>query len=475
MKEPIVPPSRLQAARERLTPNSRPLDLTDVVCRELESRGFLSPEPRVLTTLFETLYFTSLRTEEGSTLTCHVIWLDPTDPDLSRPERLSGDRWTFIALAEPIALTVRSLAKLSRASDPRTSSFVVYAGPDGILRIYGFVDQGNQFYEFVNDRGSQPPDRPGLFQASIEGAGHLVVHLGYEVIAELRMNELAEAPVDVLTSGSVFRKLRPSIVRHIVEVLNCVGPEAFEAGDDWPAVLANTWIASFCRLLLRCQNYRHGGALLITPEQVTPHLNPRYRLTYDRLPKSLIRRGNYEIRRSIAHRSIHSDYIGSDGRVPPADTSSTPHVGDQTRTAIPAELYLDATLNEAYVQESSNSIDGAIWFISLLTRVDGLVVLDPSLRVTAFGTEITLSHDPGEVYLAGDAEGTPEFLRPLDDRHFGTRHLSMIRYCAASPESVGFVISQDGDVRAITRVDDRVLVWDNVALRLDEFRTTAGG
>ncbi len=41
----------------------------------------------------------------------------------------------------------------------------------------------------------------------------------------------------------------------------------------------------------------------------------------------------------------------------------------------------------------------------------------------------------------------------------------MIRQCARDPESVGFVISQDGDVRAITRVGNAVLMWDNIRLQ----------
>lgn len=36
-----------------------------------------------------------------------------------------------------------------------------------------------------------------------------------------------------------------------------------------------------------------------------------------------------------------------------------------------------------------------------------------------------------------------------DARRFGTRHQSMMRLCFARPGSVGFVVSQDGNVRAI--------------------------
>jgi hypothetical protein len=41
----------------------------------------------------------------------------------------------------------------------------------------------------------------------------------------------------------------------------------------------------------------------------------------------------------------------------------------------------------------------------------------------------------------------------------------MLRYCARNPNSVGLVVSQDGDVRAITFVDDGVVLWDNVRIQ----------
>jgi hypothetical protein len=40
----------------------------------------------------------------------------------------------------------------------------------------------------------------------------------------------------------------------------------------------------------------------------------------------------------------------------------------------------------------------------------------------------------------------------------------MMRHCYTYPDSIGFVISQDGDVRAIARVDDDVCLWENFRL-----------
>ena len=95
------------------------------------------------------------------------------------------------------------------------------------------------------------------------------------------------------------------------------------------------------------------------------------------------------------------------------------------------------------LDEIRNELLGVVWFISLLTRVDGLVLLTPTLEVQGFGVEITEGEEPTEIYAAGDARGTESLLRRIDYQQYGTRHRSMMRYCAKYPGSVGFVISQD--------------------------------
>jgi len=47
---------------------------------------------------------------------------------------------------------------------------------------------------------------------------------------------------------------------------------------------------------------------------------------------------------------------------------------------------------------------------------------------------------------------------------YGTRHRSMFNYCAAHSGSVGFVVSQDGDIRAITKVGTKLVMWENIRL-----------
>lgn len=108
-------------------------------------------------------------------------------------------------------------------------------------------------------------------------------------------------------------------------------------------------------------------------------------------------------------------------------------------------------------------ITGSVRFISSLGRVDGLVWLKHDLTLNGFGVIIATSDEPDQVLRASNSAGTKTAKVNLNN--LGTRHRSMIRQCARDPESVGFVISQVGDVRAITRIGDAVLIWDNIRLQ----------
>jgi hypothetical protein len=38
----------------------------------------------------------------------------------------------------------------------------------------------------------------------------------------------------------------------------------------------------------------------------------------------------------------------------------------------------------------------------------------------------------------------------------------MFSYCLKHPDSLGFVVSQDGEIRAIKNVNGEVMMWENI-------------
>src|SRR4029077_17980036 len=97
------------------------------------------------------------------------------------------------------------------------------------------------------------------------------------------------------------------------------------------------------------------------------------------------------------------------------------------------------------------------------------VLLDNQLGVHGFGVEIRTQTEPSDLFLAPGPHATGKSLRRVDPLQYGTRHRSMMRFCSAHAGTVGFVISQDGHVRAVTVVEDQLVMWENLRLQLPKF------
>jgi hypothetical protein len=291
--------------------------------------------------------------------------------------------------------------------------------------------------------------RPGIFQASIAGVGHLIAYIESEKIAELKSNAIVRDALDVLRGGPVRDTLDSGIQAHIKAVRKKLPKDFLKSSFDWN--LEYDWTASLCRLLLRAQNYRHGGAFLITPDRSLQGLNIKYRIKYDRLRVALEGLGALQIQMSLTSDVIFEEYI------------------DQLADEIPADLYLDEAVFNGDLIDSRSELDGTIWFISLLSRVDGLVLMNPRLDILGFGVEITIPTEPEAIDVASNRSATESSLREVSYTHYGTRHRSMMRYCGRVPGSIGFVVSQDGDVRVITRARDKLVMWENIRLQLHDF------
>ena len=88
--------------------------------------------------------------------------------------------------------------------------------------------------------------------------------------------------------------------------------------------------------------------------------------------------------------------------------------------------------------------------------VDGAVVLDAALSLLGFRVELCAREaDRLPECVALD----PESSEPLPTgavylSAFGTRHRSAARFCAQVPGAVAVVISQDGEMRELTRLPD---------------------
>jgi hypothetical protein len=426
-----------------------PEDIAKAVFSEVKKRNGIYPPENTLIKLFEILYFASIKTEEAEPIIFNIVYLDPNNPDPDPPENIVRDRWGYVSFSKPIELNIPNVIKLAKASDPRSSSLALYHNGNDELIIWGLIDQGNRYHDYINHESEEGPERPGVFQASIEGPGLLVAYIEYQKIAELRINRLIRKTVDIFSRGPIREALEVGLNRHLESVQNKVEEDVYNDRTHWDNSLSQYWFASICRILLKIKNYKHGGALLISGGRATSGLNIKYPISYNRLKNALTQRGIKLVELTYASDQIYEYLEESD--------------------EIPTDLYLDENVSETELNGIRSEIDGSLWFISLLSRVDGLVLLSKHLSVRGFGVEIRSDKIPNEVYVSSTQVPSESGLKEVDYNHFGTRHRSMMRYCWSYPGAVGFVVSQDGDIRAMTRYENKLILWDNIRLQAYTF------
>ncbi len=417
-----------------------PKDLAIHVHAQLRNRQVQAPPVAVLAKLFEVLYFASLKSEEAERISCRIAFIDRSDPDPNPPERKPKDRWRHFKLDEEVPFTVRNLVKLSKAVGPWVSTLAVDTNSDGELRIWGLIDQSVHYSTYVMKETDTGVQTPGIFQAVIQGLGDIAVYRRYVFLGSLRQDMLITKQRPVLENGPVHEKLLTSITRFQSRIAKKVGNQ-YDLREHWNASLEDMWVSALCRILIGIRRYGHGGAILISNNRVG--LKPKYSLQYNRLAKSLLRGGVLLVESTTLSDAI-LQFL------------------DEGAAQLPANLYSDDSVAALVLEETRNEITGCIRFIASLSRVDGLIWMNDDLSVQGFGVEITSTKDPEDVFSARNSAGTQT--SKIDMNHYGTRHRSMIRHCAANPDSVGFVISQDGDVRAITNVEGKVFLWDDVRL-----------
>lgn len=91
-----------------------PRDLASTVHSELLNRNAGPPALDVLIELFESMYFTSLKTEESKPVLFHLVYLDPQKPDPKPPDVTVHDRWSCARIAPPVTLNSASFVKIAR-------------------------------------------------------------------------------------------------------------------------------------------------------------------------------------------------------------------------------------------------------------------------------------------------------------------------------------------------------------------------
>ena len=420
-------------------------DLVDRLASKVASRirelGFDEPNRRVIGALLEIAYLGTMRSEEGRFVKGSLTFAHPSHPDVDPPPLRRADYPTFHKFETSEILTVQTLVKLACAIDRWSGSIAVYTRRKEIV-AWGVVDQlVGQSVRWHREADSGFSN-PGLLTITMDGVGDISAFHGDLFLGGLKAQTLITRETDALGSKAVseyaFDALAP-FAEAIARTLN---------GDQGEveilASLRSMWATSIARLCIGLRQRGTGGAFLLTPKPIGHMLQVKRSFTYPRLMESAILR------------VLDEGYQWDVERARDALTDID--------EAVPANLVTEISFAEEDAKDREDEMTGAVKLVASLAAVDGLVLMTPTLSVVAFGVKIGSTPNIKTVYDGAGFSRRGTRARKIDPSQFGTRHGSMLRYCAQDRKALGIVVSQDGYVRLIMTVRNSLLFWDNLKL-----------
>lgn len=393
----------------------------------------------ILERFFETLYYTSMHTEEGQLIQVTVSFFDPESVWQGQDPNASADTWSFTPFTVPKTFDIRTMVKLAKAADPWSSSIAVFFDKENDLMIYGLIDQTLHNQMFFNHETQTKYSSAGFFQAGIQGIGHIAVTDGSTIVQVLRKKGLENTFHDVFKKGQVNELVKVKakyFLDHTSQFLN----DRYSALkiQNFEKMIFGIWKETLSRILIQITKYGHGGALLITPK--TKGLDINYSIVYNRLRNAINRSIQVNIQLQMMHKILEDE----DGKITVSGLKSI-------------------QVKEEIKKQIDNELKGAIRFIASQSCVDGIVVLNDDLSTFGFGGVIENVDPPKIVHVAKAA--TFNKSDELDPKNLGTRHRSMMTFCNNNPGSLGIVISQDGDLRVMTEVEGKLVMWENIKMQ----------
>lgn len=407
----------------------------------------MPPRGSVLRKIFSILFHSSLKTEEGRSIQVRVFYLNPAHPDVKDLEKVPEDRWRFYPLTSRIPLTTANLTKFAKAADPWTTGVAIFNDSAG-LYIWGILDQVVHFSTSVVYEGGGTYLQPGVFHALVNGPADITVMVQNGFVVRQAQDVLIKRENDCLSKGPVARIVKEWTERMFLEIV-CETDKLGIQRDNvrWKPFMHYGWIETVSRILIHIQRQRHGGAVLITASEALDDISVKYKIDYTRVRDALYA----QVLRTVIAYSTHDEFFRAD-----LDGNKTIQLSK-----------VDALrANDKALQTAKDTLTGAVRCAASFAGVDGTVVLDPQLKIRGFGAIIDSQQPLEKVVISRVESGKCQ--KVIDVHSFGTRHRSMIRYCYAHPGALGFVISQDGDIRAVTKIGHNCVIFDNLKVQYFE-------
>lgn len=390
--------------------------------------------------LMDVCYHASMTMEEGRPTVFRVVLV-------GRAQRMSAREKDILPFPtrhvfnKPVPFTPSELRRLAPVADPRRVLIAVEQGDKG-MQIYGLVDVGLSLWEMARHQSIGAFASPDALIVTSSHPGELNIFRGDKSLLRLRNGEMATSTSGLLYSGPIaqfFHRAADMCVDDACQLAEM----ALDKDDDG---LMGAYESFIEKVLLYTAELQHGGTILFVPDdfaQDDPRLvgraSVKYVLNNSRPKEALV----HAMAARLQFNALEEKLL-------------------KQRSVSKAELseLEDLRAHKEYCEDAASD---SARFIASLTTVDGAVILTDALRIIGFGAEVTVAfHGEDLVHVSQTADVTN--LKEVRFDAHGTRHRSAFRFVGSTEPSVGFILSQDGGVKAVRKVGSKLIMWPNFEL-----------
>ena len=403
------------------------------------------PDAEVFRKLVDVAFNASLMTEEKRRPGFRLLYCSPKDLEPDAQLRFLPNRFRAIALQASRPLTAQELSRIAPAAD--LTRFLVCVYPESknnSLHIWGLLDVGDNWWRFVHHEASSGTPPPNFLTITSSAPGELSFSVQGDILLVLKHGTLSHPIRSPIGSGPISEFLEPTRKCLYDQARQELSSEKWDSeghDDDYPSRFYNFFLE---RILSNIRYLGHGGTIVIVPQEISfddPRLSDRillkYAAGYDYAWSSLVR----SLVNSRRYYDLFFPLHGGKKKL--------------TRKALAEFPRL-----EAEKESIDEEIQDIAKSIASLASVDGALAITTKFRVLGFGGEIFVA-SPALRYVTEISEISDDKRRtPIQS--FGTRHRSAFRFCSSFEDSVSFIVSSDGGVKAAKRHGKELLFWPDI-------------
>lgn len=388
-----------------------------------QQKDLAFPGIESLNRLLCTSYIVSCMQEESRSLRMRIAYISQTQ---LIDEKFNNERTQMLQFAHCREFSAAELQRLAPATNhDKTYICVMESNKNRELVIPSLLTSRTNMQDMDSGAALEGWGLPDLFNIEIIGPGKISISRGEFCWLKLVDGKISYPLGNFVRGRSddtgentnpITQRLRQTENQiHEIACAELLNEGDIECSDREHCFTMSLYFSFIQRILYGVKNIRHGGTLIITPDEepIPALISIKYGLNNNSTWQKQVEWVK-KLRKQMTGEAVWKE------------------------------------LNEIH-QDLIAFAD----FLAKLTAVDGAVLLTNKLRVLGFGVEIQIYNSTLSsisLYSNGKSE-------IISIEKFGTRHRSAYRFCYEYPGSIVFIMSQDGSLKTAMRIENELCVW----------------